>query len=855
MNVLRRVAVALLGSWVLVLAAGGGVEAQQSASKWVLKGDTRWMVIASSPDQDEAIGIAGTFIGFPHEVRVIRLRNRRFAVVAGPVKFATPQAFVASLKDQHRLPEDVYSSLGNDFVEQVWIRTARQPVKLEFDGKDAKSLKHENIEIRTQLKSLGAAQVAVELLVLVDGNEVIRTIGTKENYTPEPTATAEIIRLDKTSKFPQIVFTTFTGGAHCCYENKILTSNARGEWTVVDGITSDFGYRFEDINSDGNFELISADESFLYKFSPYVDSHPPVRIQSLTGNKLEVVTTLPAFRGFLRRDVFAREFNARTLLRFGGTETSLWNSNGFLAGWVAAKALIGELNDAWARMLVTYDRVWDYKYLGCPPKEVSTNCPASEIRKTSFLRALVDHLKANGYGNVGAVKPEPKYQLAIAQQAFSRLSLQEKYRIEQLLAIADFWDAVTFDQLTDRLFAALTNYQEAIGAPITGVLTTEQLQLLHEKSSEALRLWNLVVITHPVANAKLWVPKGLNFDFKAEGGTYVLTSKDFGASIVMGSVTGTLDEFYRFTLDRRQRDSQVPYHVSTRKFFVVVSDRGDVRRYSRFADTDAGVVGFTLIYRRTDPIFGDQLATIMSDLFRANVELGRNISPPIALATSVKRHESPPRSQPNSPSKNELISQGTAFVVSKAGHFATNAHVVEKCPRAVIMIDGKSYPAQIVARDNGSDLALLKTDFVPSVVPSIRRTVRSGEDIAVFGFPHFGTLSPDGVFTRGNITALSGPNNDHRFLQMQAPIHQGNSGGPMIDTAGNVTGVVTMKLLFVQKDLAQNLNFAVKGSVLAEFLDRQAIAFNEKQEITQLQGADLSDRARKFTGLVVCREQ
>ena len=59
----------------------------------------------------------------------------------------------------------------------------------------------------------------------------------------------------------------------------------------------------------------------------------------------------------------------------------------------------------------------------------------------------------------------------------------------------------------------------------------------------------------------------------------------------------------------------------------------------------------------------------------------------------------------------------------------------------------------------------------------------------------------------------------------------------------------------VQKDLAQNLNFAVKGSVLAEFLDRQAIAFNEKQEITQLQGADLSDRARKFTGLVVCREQ
>jgi serine protease Do len=72
--------------------------------------------------------------------------------------------------------------------------------------------------------------------------------------------------------------TSFTGGAHCCTETQIATSDSDGRWSVLkaDRLDGD-GYQFEDLDEDGVSELVSVDNSFLYDFDAYAMSYAPVR--------------------------------------------------------------------------------------------------------------------------------------------------------------------------------------------------------------------------------------------------------------------------------------------------------------------------------------------------------------------------------------------------------------------------------------------------------------------------------------------------------------------------------------------------------------------------------------------------
>ncbi|MBB3810626.1 hypothetical protein FHS81_002728 [Pseudochelatococcus contaminans] len=102
------------------------------------------------------------------------------------------------------------------------------------------------------------------------------------------------------------------------------------------------------------------------------------------------------------------------------------------------------------------------------------------------------------------------------------------------------------------------------------------------------------------------------------------------------------------------------------------------------------------------------------------------------------------------------------------------------------------------------------------------------EYAAVFGYPLTGILTSSGNFTQGSVTALAGLRDDNRMLQISAPVQPGNSGGPLLDDAGNVVGVVVSKLNALKvaaatDDLAQNVNFAIKASVVQGFLEAQGI--------------------------------
>ncbi len=203
-------------------------------------------------------------------------------------------------------------------------------------------------------------------------------------------------------------------------------------------------------------------------------------------------------------------------------------------------------------------------------------------------------------------------------------------------------------------------------------------------------------------------------------------------------------------------------------------------------------------------------------------------------------------------------SSGTAFFIGPEGYLITNAHVVEGC-NAPKLTSGHASPlsAQVVGRDSSNDLALIKGNLKATAYASLRTGVKIGEAIATFGYPLVGLLSTSGNFTTGNISAISGIGDDSRFLQITAPVQPGSSGGPVLDQEGSVVGVVVGKLDAIKlapaiEDVPQNVNFAIKTSVLMNFLDANGVSYSVASAGQPIPSSDLAERAREISVLVEC---
>jgi serine protease Do len=137
--------------------------------------------------------------------------------------------------------------------------------------------------------------------------------------------------------------------------------------------------------------------------------------------------------------------------------------------------------------------------------------------------------------------------------------------------------------------------------------------------------------------------------------------------------------------------------------------------------------------------------------------------------------------------------QGSGFLISADGYAVTNNHVVERGQNIEIQTDdNKTYTAKVVGTDPKTDLALLKiegrTDF--PFVKMAEKAPRIGDWVVAVDNPFGlgGTVTAGIVSARGRDIG-AGPYDD--FLQIDAPVNKGNSGGPTFDVDGNVIGVNT----------------------------------------------------------------
>jgi S1-C subfamily serine protease len=203
-------------------------------------------------------------------------------------------------------------------------------------------------------------------------------------------------------------------------------------------------------------------------------------------------------------------------------------------------------------------------------------------------------------------------------------------------------------------------------------------------------------------------------------------------------------------------------------------------------------------------------------------------------------------------------SSGTGFLVTDKGHIITNDHVVDNCSNLSVVLAGSPVTsARVIARDKTNDLAILQSVLRATVVPPLRKFARVGESIFVYGFPLSGLLATSGNFTTGSITAISGLVDDSRMYQISAPVQPGNSGGPVLDKAGNVVGVIVSKLnalniAAVTHDIPQNINFAIKTTILTNFLNSTGVVPTDKERSREMPPEAIADFAKIFTVQVLC---
>lgn len=162
---------------------------------------------------------------------------------------------------------------------------------------------------------------------------------------------------------------------------------------------------------------------------------------------------------------------------------------------------------------------------------------------------------------------------------------------------------------------------------------------------------------------------------------------------------------------------------------------------------------------------------------------------------------------------------GSGFIVDKAGYIITNFHVVEKADTInVSLASGEEYKAKVIGKDEGTDIAVLKIEAKKELTVAKlgnSESMTPGDWVLAIGSP-FGL---EQTVTAGIISATGRSTSRYqRFLQTDAAINQGNSGGPLVNMAGEVIGVNTA--ILTPSGASAGVGFALPSNTAANIYNQ-----------------------------------
>lgn len=213
---------------------------------------------------------------------------------------------------------------------------------------------------------------------------------------------------------------------------------------------------------------------------------------------------------------------------------------------------------------------------------------------------------------------------------------------------------------------------------------------------------------------------------------------------------------------------------------------------------------------------------------------------------AVPKREAPPVARSSS---------GSGFFVDGEGHIVTANHVIEECTVPRVRGFGS---ASVVRQDPSNDLAILKIKGSPKGWATFNDgDVVLAQKVLAIGYPLSQHLRGSLNVTAGMVSNLTGPDGDIRRLQISAPVQPGNSGGPLMDSYGNVVGVVTDKLNHIAFALrtggsAENMAWALRTDNVRQLLRVAGVKPEIRTSSALLSDEEVAKEAGGFTVLIEC---
>jgi hypothetical protein len=445
--------------------------------------------------------------------------------------------------------------------------------------------------------------------------------------------------------------------------------------------------------------------------------------------------------------------------------------------------------------------------------------------------------------------PPPLVDETVAEARDSEAALDRPAR-EQLQDALKFFGYYTSS--IDGAFgpgtrAAMEAWQEAKGFEPTGVLTTRQrADLLGERARIEAAL-GLQTITEEEAGIEIALPMALvafdsyeppfvHFAEKDGSGVRALLISQPGDEAALAGLYDVLQtlDVVPVTGPRERRD----------RSFVIEGADGRIAAYAQ-AEIDGGFIkGFMLVWETRQTELAGRALAAMKTSFKPVGQ--RALDPGLVALDDGARAGMLSGLEVRRPALSR-----SGFYVSATGQVLTVPEALDGCTR--ITLDGGP-EADVTFADTTLGIALLtpRAPLSPPAVAGIETgPARPGTEVAVAGFP-FEDEIPAPTLTYGVLAAEAGLEGETGLRRLDVQTRAGDAGGPVIDGAGAVLGLLLPRETGGSRVLPDGVAFAAKGAALAERLAAAGVTVTPPVRDGALAPEDLAARASKMTVLVSC---
>ncbi len=445
-------------------------------------------------------------------------------------------------------------------------------------------------------------------------------------------------------------------------------------------------------------------------------------------------------------------------------------------------------------------------------------------------------------------EPEPQIideTVSQARASEAQLSREERMKLQEWLKWAGYYDAAIDGAFGRGTRGSMGAWQRNNGFDETGVLTTLQRQTLRDQYFAVLEGMNLQRVTDLDAGVEMIVPMGVVaktatdypfVQFDATG--------DIAAKVLMISQAG--DQTTLFGLyDIMQTLEVVPLEGERSRrnsSFLLTGANANIVSHTEVTLQDGQIKGFTLVWpagdeERRTRILGEMQSSFSRLSGVLDPAAGSNARQEIDLISGL---------QVRSP---KLSRSG--FFIDASGHVITTVEAVASCEQITLEED---YPAEIAVVDDALGVAILRPakTLAPMGIASLRLGApRIKSEVAVSGYSYEGALGAP-TMTFGQLADIKGLAGEQELTRLALAPQAGDAGGPVLDTAGAVFGMLLPRDAANAQQLPGDVNFAVNSDAIRALLQQEGIQVSTSQAETALAPEDLTTMAGGMTVLVSC---